>query len=124
MKAIAERELTREDFDNALTSAKLEKIYLMYEEEGDEALHRTIREEIPVEVVHRLTSRRMVELIEVLSRSRGENITRLASILSRSVPNVYRDLRFLERYKLVRFEERGREKIPMLTLKRIILGFG
>ncbi|MEM3646849.1 MAG: hypothetical protein QW334_01705 [Thermofilum sp.] len=124
VRAVVERELTREDFDSAVREAKFEKLYLMYEEEGDEALHKTIREEIPADVVHRLLSKRMRELVEVLSRSRGESITRLASILGRSVPNVYRDLKFLEKYKLVRFEERGRERVPTLTLKRIVLSFG
>lgn len=124
MRVVVERELTREDFDSKRISSKLEKLYLMYEEEGDEALHRTIREEIPLEVVRRLLSRRMVELIDALSRSSGESITQLANSLGRSVANVYRDLKFLKRYKLVRFEARGRERIPLLTLKRVIVSLG
>lgn len=124
VKAIVERELTREDFNNAPAGSRLEKLYFMYEEEGDEALRGTIREEIPADVVHRLTSKRMRELIDLLARSKGESITSIASALGRSVPNVYRDLKLLEKFRLVRFEERGRERIPALTLKRLILSFG
>ncbi len=124
MRVVVERELTREDLDTRRSGSRLERIYLMYEEEGDETLHRTIREEIPAHAARRLLSRRMIELIDALHRNPGANITQLANLLGRSVANVYRDLLFLKRYRLVRFEARSRERIPLLTLRKIVVSVG
>ena len=121
MKIVVERELTREDLDAKPGDKRYDKLFSAYEEEGDESLHWTIREEKDAGFVRRLLSPRMLELVEALARNRGLSVTELAEVLGRSPSNVYRDLLFLKRHKLLRFENKGRKRIPLLTLKRITL---
>lgn len=121
MKIVVERELTREDLDVKPGDRRYDKLFSAYEEEGDESLHWTIREEKDAGFVRRLLSPRMLELVEALARNRGLSVTELAEVLGRSPSNVYRDLLFLKRHKLLRFENKGRKRIPLLTLKRITL---
>jgi predicted transcriptional regulator len=121
VKIVVERELTREDLDVKPGDRRYDKLFSAYEEEGDESLHWTIREEKDAGFVRRLLSPRMLELVEALARNRGLSVTELAEVLGRSPSNVYRDLLFLKRHKLLRFENKGRKRIPLLTLKRITL---
>lgn len=121
MKIVVERELTREDLDAKPGDKRYDKLFSAYEEEGDESLHWTIKEEKDAGFVRRLLSPRMLELVEALARNRGLSVTELAEVLGRSPSNVYRDLLFLKRHKLLRFENKGRKRIPLLTLKRITL---
>lgn len=121
MRIVVERELTREDLDAKPGDRRYDKLFSAYEEEGDESLHWTIREEKDAGFVRRLLSPRMLELVEALARNRGLSVTELAEVLGRSPSNVYRDLLFLKRHKLLRFENKGRKRIPLLTLKRITL---
>jgi len=121
VRIVVERELTREDLDAKPEDKRYERLFLAYEEEGDESLHWTIREEKDASFLRRLLSPRMLELVEALTRNRGLSVTELAEALGRSPSNVYRDLLFLKRHKLLRFENKGRRRIPILTLKRITL---
>jgi predicted transcriptional regulator len=121
VKIVVERELTREDLDAKPGDKRYDKLFSAYEEEGDESLHWTIKEEKDAGFVRRLLSPRMLELVEALARNRGLSVTELAEVLGRSPSNVYRDLLFLKRHKLLRFENKGRKRIPLLTLKRITL---
>ncbi|MFZ8855325.1 MAG: helix-turn-helix domain-containing protein [Thermofilaceae archaeon] len=121
MRIVVERELTREDLDAKPGDRRYDKLFSAYEEEGDESLHWTIREEKDAGFVRRLLSPRMLELVEALARNRGLSVTELAEVLGRSPSNVYRDLLFLKRHKLLRFENKGRKRMPLLTLKRITL---
>jgi len=121
VRIVVERELTREDLDAKPGDRRYDKLFSAYEEEGDESLHWTIREEKDAGFVRRLLSPRMLELVEALARNRGLSVTELAEVLGRSPSNVYRDLLFLKRHKLLRFENKGRKRMPLLTLKRITL---
>jgi len=124
MRVVVERELTREDLDSVRpVGRRYDKLFSAYEEEGDESLHWTIREEKDAAFVRRLLSPRMLELVEALARNKGLSITELAELLGRSPSNVHRDLVFLKRHRLLRFENKGRKRIPLLTLKRITLQF-
>ncbi len=120
IKVFVERALTPEDLIQARRVTRLRKAYLEYEEEGEEP-PMWVREEIPLEVARRLLSDKIVEIIEVLSSKKEYNITKLAEALQRSPPNVYRDLVFLKKYRLLTFIDRGREKIPVLLLKRVVV---
>lgn len=124
MRVVIERELTREDLDSVKPGdRRYDKLFSAYEEEGDESLHWTIKEEKDASVVRRLLSPRMLELVDMLARNRGLSVTELAEALGRSPSNVYRDLLFLKKHKLLRFENKGRKRIPLLTLRRITLQF-
>uniref|UniRef100_A0A7J3X5D0 ArsR family transcriptional regulator n=1 Tax=Thermofilum pendens TaxID=2269 RepID=A0A7J3X5D0_THEPE len=124
VRVVIERELTREDLDSVKPGdRRYDKLFSAYEEEGDESLHWTIKEEKDASVVRRLLSPRMLELVDMLARNRGLSVTELAEALGRSPSNVYRDLLFLKKHKLLRFENKGRKRIPLLTLRRITLQF-
>ncbi len=120
IKVFVERALTPEDLIQARRITRLRKAYLEYEEEGEEP-PMWVREEVPLEVARRLLSDKIVEIVEVLSSKKEYNITKLAEALQRSPPNVYRDLVFLKKYRLLTFIDRGREKIPVLLLKRVVV---
>ncbi len=120
IKVFVERALTPEDLIQARRVTRLRKAYLEYEEEGEEP-PMWVREEVPLEVARRLLSDKIVEIVEVLSSKKEYNITKLAEALQRSPPNVYRDLVFLKKHKLLTFIDRGREKIPVLLLKRVVV---
>lgn len=93
------------------------RIYMEYEEDG-EFLYQ-IEEEVPITVVRKLLNPRFIELVHVLQNDKGKNISEIAEILGRSVPNVHRDLSFLASYNLVSFRREGRRKIPILLLREI-----
>ncbi len=95
------------------------KVYMEYEEDG-EFLYQ-IEEHLPTAVVRKLLNPRMLQLLDVLSSRQGVSITEIAEILGRSVPNVYRDLKYLASYNFVYFRSEGRKKIPILLLREIRL---
>ncbi|QOJ78358.1 hypothetical protein IG193_06260 [Infirmifilum lucidum] len=120
IKVFIERALTPEDLIEARRIARLRKAYLEYEEEGEEP-PMWIREEVPLEVARRLLSDKIVEIVEVLSSKKEYNITKLAEAVHRSPPNIHRDLVFLKKHRLLTFIDRGREKIPVLLFKRVVI---
>jgi len=92
-----------------------------YEEEGEIAAN--VEEELPPKVLRRLMSKRMVEILEILERGESINISELARKLGRSVPNVYYDLQFLEKHRVVYLRRMGSIKIPILLLEEIRVRF-
>lgn len=121
MRVYVERLVTPEDMSKAaLHSGKLRMAYSEYEEEGEE-YSTWIREELPPAIVRKLLSRRISELLTLLSQKSTLNITQLAGQLQRSPSNVHRDLALLRKYRLITFIDRGREKIPFLLARRIII---
>ena len=121
IKIYAEKYLTAEDLIHLKkNSEKIKKAYLAYEEEGEEVETWT-RIEIPLKVARRLLSKRMLELLHLLSQRGEYSISELARTLQRSTPNVHRDLVFLKRYGLITIIEKGHEKTPILLLRKIII---
>ncbi|MEZ0346513.1 MAG: hypothetical protein ABWK01_08190 [Infirmifilum sp.] len=121
IKVYVEKNLTAEELIRMSKNREsLLKAYLAYEEEGEEVETYT-RVELPVKVARKILSKRNIELLEVLSEKKVSSISNLANILHRSTSNVYRDLEFLRRYGLVSFIERGRQKIPILLVRKILI---
>jgi len=88
-----------------------------YEEEGEIAAN--VEEELSPEVLRRLMSKRMVEILEILERGELINISELARKLGRSIPNVYYDLQFMEKHRIIYLRKMGSVKIPILLLEEI-----
>jgi len=88
-----------------------------YEEEGEIAAN--VEEELSPEVLRRLMSKRMVEILEILERGELINISELARKLGRSIPNVYYDLQFMEKHRIIYLRKMGSVKIPILLLEAI-----
>ncbi|MGB9709132.1 MAG: ArsR family transcriptional regulator [Infirmifilum sp.] len=123
IKIIAEKYLTTEELIRMKeTNGQLKKAYLAYEEEGDE-IEAWTRVEIPITAARRILSNKMMELLYVLLERKEYSISELAKNLHRSVPNVYRDLSFLERYGLITYLDKGRKKIPVFLARKIIVEF-
>ncbi|PLJ76926.1 HVO_A0114 family putative DNA-binding protein [Infirmifilum sp. SLHALR2] len=121
IRIFIERSVTPDELiQPGIVTYKLRKAYLEYEEEGEEP-SIYIREEISAETARKLLSKKMIEILKTLSSEREYNISKLSELLHRSPSNVHRDLAFLKKHKLLTFIDRGREKIPILLLKRVVV---
>lgn len=103
-----------------LTKEILEKAYLEYEEEGETDLE--LVEELPYRILLRIMHPKMVELIDLMKAERL-NISQISRKLDRSVSNVYSDLKYLQKNKLVMFNKVGKNIIPVLLLREIRITF-
>jgi len=126
MRAVVRRRITPEELQRELTSytglislADLERAVMEYEEDGETTL--TVEEEVPVDVLRRLVSPKMLQVLELLRKSGSACISEIARALGRSVPNVYSDIKFLEKHNLVYISRRGRLAVPVLLLEEIRL---
>jgi len=88
-----------------------------YEEDG-ETLY-TIEREVKPEIARRLFTKNMLKLLSEVRSS--ESISALASRVGRSVANVYRDLKFLERVRIVVLRREGKRLRPELLMRELIL---
>ncbi|HDJ97293.1 MAG TPA: ArsR family transcriptional regulator [Thermofilum sp.] len=120
MRIVMRRKIVPEDLDVNET-LRIHPQYGMivkeYEEEGEIAAN--VEEELSPEVLRRLMSKRMVEILEILERGELINISELARKLGRSIPNVYYDLQFMEKHRIIYLRKMGSVKIPILLLEEI-----
>ncbi|RLE96216.1 MAG: hypothetical protein DRJ55_00045 [Thermoprotei archaeon] len=120
MRIVMRRKIVPEDLDMNET-LRIHPQYGMivkeYEEEGEIAAN--VEEELSPEVLRRLMSKRMVEILEILERGELINISELARKLGRSIPNVYYDLQFMEKHRIIYLRKMGSVKIPILLLEEI-----
>ncbi len=62
------------------------------------------------------------ERIRLLKEINGErNVSILSKLLNRHIGHISRDLAYLEKYGIIKFEKRGREKIPMMRDHELII---
>ena len=120
MRIVMRRKIVPEDLDMNET-LRIHPQYGMivkeYEEEGEIAAN--VEEELSPEVLRRLMSKRMVEILEILERGELINISELARKLGRSIPNVYYDLQFMKKHRIIYLRKMGSVKIPILLLEEI-----
>ena len=126
MRVVVRRRITPEELQRELTSytglvspVDLERAVMEYEEDGETTL--TVEEEVPVNVLRRLVSPRMLQVLEVLRKGGSACISEIARALGRSVPNVYSDVKFLEKHGFVYISRRGRLAVPVLLLEEVRL---
>ncbi len=79
---------------------------------------------IPADVeIGRLFTPARLELLRRIATGE-QTVSRLARALGRKVPAVSRDLRLLEGHGLIRIEERGKERVPLLRRKLVVVPLG
>ncbi len=62
------------------------------------------------------------ERIRLLKEINGErNISSLSKLLNRHIEHISRDLAYLEKYGLIKFEKKGRKKIPLVKNYKLII---
>jgi DNA-binding transcriptional ArsR family regulator len=125
IKIYLERRIIREDMAPSRLSKHpgLRRLYSLYEEEGELAAPGYIREELPPQVARRLASTRMLELLGFLLGSKGLGVSEVARRLERSPSNVSRDLNLLAKWRIIRFVEQGRRKVPEVIARKIEIIF-
>lgn len=93
--------------------------YMLKHPEVLEALPEEVY--IPAEVdIGNLFTPVRLELLRRIATG-DHTVSRLARALGRKVPAVSRDLRVLESHGLIRIEERGKERIPLLRRKLVVV---
>lgn len=90
---------------------------------GEEPMDRAVLA-IPPRLLSLLFSRKRVELLEALERERVPSISELARRVERSVEAVSRDLKILHKWGLIRYEQHGKRKEPILTTRSIVILLG
>jgi len=105
-------------FDIYMELISLKNAYMEYEEDGE--TFYLFEEKISNKTARRLLSTKMINILEEISNG-VDSISDLARKIRRSVSNVDKDLKFLEKNKIIGFWRRGRKKIPYLLLKEIVI---
>jgi len=91
--------------------------------QGEKPIDRAVLA-IPPRLLALLFSRKRVELIEALERERVSSISELAHRVGRSVEAVSRDLKILHQWGLIRYEQHGKCKEPVLAARSIVVLLG
>ena len=68
-----------------------------------------------------IITRRRLELLDIISEQKPATVKGLAALAKREVSAVDRDLKILERYSIVKLERKGREVMPTVVKKAIVL---
>ena len=111
------------------TQSHLEKAFEMWFQDfegvlqGEEAVGRAVLA-VPPRALALLFSRKRVELMEALGKERAPSISELARRVGRSVEAVSRDLKILHKWGLIRYEQRGKRKEPVLAARSIVILLG
>ncbi|RLF02626.1 MAG: hypothetical protein DRJ59_03145 [Thermoprotei archaeon] len=96
----------------------IRQAYEEYEEDGES--YFLVEEELDPQVLRRLLAPHLVRLLEEISRG-VKSITELANRVNRSVPNVYKNLVVLEKYKLISLRREGRYVKPIKLVEEILI---
>ena len=68
-----------------------------------------------------IITKKRLELLDVIVKKHPATVKELAKQVRRETSAVDRDLKILERYRLVKLERRGREVTPKVAKKAIVL---
>ncbi|MEM3137318.1 MAG: hypothetical protein QW760_02270, partial [Thermofilaceae archaeon] len=97
--------------------ARPKDLVAVYEEEGE--CTYTIVEEVPLNILRKILSPGIIELLEVLKTYKNVNLSDTARLLNRSPSNVYVDLKLLAMHRIIHLEKLGKQVIPYLLLDEI-----
>ena len=75
-----------------------------------------------LKILECLTKKR-IEILKAISEHHPGSIRALSRVVERNVKNVFEDLLLLEKNKLIRFEEEGKSKKPIVKVKKIVFHF-
>lgn len=71
---------------------------------------------------HIFTPKR-IELLNCINTESPKNLTELAELTGRSVENIYRDIKYLEKFEIVETRKNGRDSKPELIKSSVIITF-
>ena len=77
----------------------------------------TLLEEL--ELLECLTQKR-IEIIKTIAQQNPQSIRDLSRIPDRNIKNVFEDLVLLQKNKFRSFEERGKSKKPIITMRKVV----
>ncbi|MCS7386564.1 MAG: ArsR family transcriptional regulator [archaeon GB-1867-005] len=102
--------------------AKLHYAYMAYEEEGE--LNFTFDEYVhaPISKLMKIFTEKKIRILMEIARG-VESISDLARKVGRDVTNVYRDLKILEKHKIVKLEKAGKRVIPRIAVEKLTIEF-
>ncbi|MBF0383700.1 MAG: transcriptional regulator [Magnetococcales bacterium] len=72
------------------------------------------------EALNHVLSNKNMELIEAISKHKPASIRELAKLAHRQESNVARDIKKLEKYKIIELAKSGRTKKPMFPYSEIV----
>ena len=64
---------------------------------------------------------RRLEILSIIMRKNPRNLTELSRLTKRKIENIYRDLKLLEKYGLIKLTKHGRETEPEVRRAAIVL---
>jgi len=69
-----------------------------------------------------LTQKR-IEIIRAIASSQPKSIRALSRLLERNIKNVFEDLLLLERNNFISFHEEGKNRQPIIRVRKIVFYF-
>ena len=69
-----------------------------------------------------LTHKR-IEMIKIIARHNPKSIRELSRLLERNIKNVFEDLILLQKNKFISFESKGKNKQPIVSVRRVVFYF-
>ncbi|RLE51480.1 MAG: hypothetical protein DRJ21_00090 [Candidatus Methanomethylicota archaeon] len=102
--------------------AKVHHAYKAYEEEGEVDLIQKRVLNISINELLKIITMKKIEILNEIAKG-VDSISDLARKVNRDITNVYRDLKILEKYGIIRLERDGKKLKPRILVKQIILEF-
>lgn len=100
--------------------ASLHYAYKAYEEEGENYYIYEENFNWPLKKLLKTLTEKKMQLLEEIARG-VESISDLARKVSRDVTNVYRDLKELEKLKIIKMERVGKKVVPKIIAEKITI---
>jgi len=98
--------------------ASLHYAYKAYEEEGENYYICEENFTLPLKELLKILTEKKIQLINEIAKG-VESISDLARKVKRDVTNVYRDLKVLEKLKIIKLEKAGKNVIPKIVAEKI-----
>lgn len=100
--------------------ASLHYAYKAYEEEGENYYIYEENFTLPLKELLKILTEKKIQLINEIAKG-VESISDLARKVKRDVTNVYRDLKVLEKLKIIKLEKAGKNVIPKIVAEKITI---
>jgi len=73
------------------------------------------------EKISEIFTKNRLRIVEVIRDKNPKSIGELSKLLKRDISAVYRDLKILEKYEILRLERRGRTVKPILSKSMLLI---
>ena len=75
-----------------------------------------------LEMLECLTQKR-IEMIKMIARFNPKSIRELSRLLERNIKNVFEDLILLQKNRFISFENKGKSRKPIVSVKKVVFYF-